>query len=209
MAVQLERFYRFVMLEVPGVSDPLVDQALVDAAAHFCNKSGLVNTWNDKFLTTAGESRYGLDIEPGMRITSIVSARVDEYPLELANFDMLLGMGADWRDLTGTPEACYFDDSTQEIVLTPTPTGEHTVEVLCRYVPSYDAKTLPDVLFNKYAPGIAAGAKALLQIQPGQTWSNPQAAQINQALFEDAIRAASAFNTKQGTRMPLRVVAAP
>ena len=204
MPVQLDRFYRFTTPDLPGVSDPMVDQALVSAAVEFCTRSGVSDAWVDAFQTVDGESSYGLDLPQGMLIQAIVSAQIGNRNLDPVSFDTLVAAHPDWKTKRGAPAACYLDDATQEIVLVPTPDRIEGVEVRCRYVPTFAAKALPDILFNRYAPGISAGAKAILQRMPSQPWSNPQAAQANMFVFDMAINTAAAHKAKQGTRMPLR-----
>jgi hypothetical protein len=53
--------------------------------------------------------------------------------------------------------------------------------------PKHDALSCPDFLLGDYRQAIASGAVAYLQMQPSQTWSQPNMAAPHQAFFEQAI----------------------
>ena len=77
---------------------------------------------------------------------------------------------------------------------------------LVSYVPTYNAATVPDLLLKRYARGFSAGVRSMLQLQR-QSWSDPGSAQVNQGIYEDVMRGAMAYTTRQGMRMPLRTKA--
>jgi hypothetical protein len=50
-------------------------------------------------------------------------------------------------------------------------------------VPDRDACEVDELLYQRYAPTIVAGALSYLQLQQGQPWSNPGLAQANKRQF--------------------------
>ena len=130
---------------------------------------------------------------------------------QLGAISELLATGAipNWQDNSGNPTQATYDEENNAVRVIPTPTiGNETMRFLVSYIPTYNAATVPDVLLKRYARGFSAGVRSMLQLQR-QSWADPASAQINQGIYEDAIRGATAYTTRQGMRMPLRSKAVP
>lgn len=197
-------FYPMILTDVPGCPHPVIDQMVINTAVDFCTRTRIWQVWNDTITVVVGETRYAIDQQPGGRIHGIVEAKLDGVEITPANFQQLSLWNPDWRNSTGKPQFCYLDDETNEIVLVPSPIQAGLLEILVTYVPPFNATVVPTILYRRYAEGIAAGAKARLQVQPNKEWTSPGSAQMNAMVYEDAVRSALAFSAKDGTGMPLR-----
>ena len=204
----LNNFYRFIAPSVPGCPEPMIDQEIVNTAVDICTRTQIWQVWNDAQTIAAGNARYEVDPQSGARVNAILSAKLDGEELVPASADQLDLSNEDWRNATGEPTMYYLDDESGEIVLVPKPIAAGSLEVLVSYATTYDATTVPDVLYRRYAEGFSAGAKARL-LAMRQPWGDANLAALNIGIYEDCVRSILSLVSKAGTRMPLRVRSVP
>lgn len=200
----LSDFYRYITMDVPGCPLPVVDQAIVDTAIEFCTRTGAWKSWTGPVTTVANIAEYDIDIPAGAIVRQVEAVAVGTKQLGAISDLLETGAMPNWQDNSGQPTQATYDDENKVVRVIPTPTlGNETMRFLVSFIPTYNATTVPDVLLQRYARGFGAGVKAALQLQK-QAWGDPGAAGINQGFYEDAIRGATAYTTRQGMRMPLR-----
>lgn len=194
--------YNWVLPDVPGYVQTMVDEKIRDALREFCDGTKLWRVSFDSIYTEAGQPQYELDIptDYACEIVEIVSATLNDKPLagtrESEQTD-------EWRAKGGTPtnRLGFYDDI---IIITPVPDvsgKEIKLEAVLR--PSISATTFPSTLL-KYTEQIANGTKAKLMMMVGQPWSNPQMAMKHESDFNTAIGRASIRVAKGYQNTPLR-----
>jgi len=205
----LSDFYRYITMDVPGCPQPVVDQAIVDTAIDFCTRTGAWKAWTGPVTTVAEVNTYDIDLPTNAIVRQVEAVAVGTKQMGAISDLLETGAMPNWQDNTGQPTQATYDDENKVVRVIPTPTlGNETMRFLVSFIPTYNAATVPDVLLKRYARGFSAGVRSMLQLQR-QSWADPASAQINQGIYEDAIRGATAYTTRQGMRMPLRSKAVP
>jgi hypothetical protein len=156
---------------VPGCSEPLAQQALLDAAIAFCEESQVIRARLDSFPTVNAQVGYTLVAPLGQQVARVLEVRVDGRPIPMVMAEDV-GMIS---DAVGRPMACYTDatDSTFELRLFPVPDGVYQVQVTAALRPTRDATEVEDDLFNLWSDALVSGALARLMAVPAQPFSNP------------------------------------
>jgi hypothetical protein len=164
-------FFPRVLPYVPGCSEPLAQQALVDAAIVFCEESQVIRARLDGFSTVPDQVSYELDAPAQQQVARILEVRVDGRPIPMVMAEDV-GMIS---DAVGRPMACYTDATGSEFVLRlfPIPDGVYQVQVSAALRPSRDATSVEDDLFNLWSDALVSGALARLMAVPAQPFSNP------------------------------------
>ncbi len=179
-------FYPDVLVYVPGCPDPLLDQALRDAAIEFFQRTRTWVQWLDPVVATAALRQYELDLPTGAEVVRIEQATRNGRPLEVQGFRSL---PADPTLATGDDMALVSADRV-EIVLTQAAASRDRIQVFASLMPTRTAASLPDQLVAEYRHAIAEGAKHRLLRIPGPL-SKPQAAKEAKDLFEAAVASTS------------------
>lgn len=177
---------RLVRIAVPGCPEPLISDAIIDAAIEFCRRTRAV-TEDVSVTTAAADATYPLDTSAGTRAWRVLRVERDTVPLNKSSkpvFDANPHLRAD-----GTASHYYLEDDT--LTLGPVPEVVETLDVSVVVEPVLGATTIPDVLYNDWRRVVAAGAKAILLAIPKTEWQSLSDAAIELAAFnsgvEDAI----------------------
>lgn len=186
----LEEFYPYILAEVPGCPDPLININLVASAIEFCTKS---LAWSE---TTAAIPL--VDAQPDYVITAPANARalmprdvwVDGSRMDPKTVDELAKVLPNWLTATGSTPAFYNAAITRGAIrVYPTPANVTTQALTIRaaFIPTPAATALPDFLGQYHMEAIASGAKARLMGMPTVPWSNPALGMYHKELFGAAI----------------------
>lgn len=182
--MKLSDFSRFVIPEVIGCSDPLMEQALIQVAYEFCDKSGAWDELQEPQPLISGVPDYEIDVPQGAIALRVVHASIDGrmlHPEPLANVQHLSATQSDPR---------FFNSAIERgaVRLFPTPgRSGQKLELMVAFAPSMTANSLPDFLMQRHADAIASGTKARLMLVPGQSWSNPQLGAYYSDRFQQGI----------------------
>ena len=182
-----DSFYPFVLIEAPGAAYPLINQKLCLAAREFCLRTAAWTAWTDPIqaTVTTGEV-FDFDIESGAELVKVVRATIGTHPdvleIPVLTDDREPSM---WHQ-NPHKQCVVHEQGNDEFKLFVRQLG-NPVNLLLAFKPMLTATGCGDVLVDRYADKIALGAKALLQMTPGYTFTNPGLAAENKALFEQAI----------------------
>jgi hypothetical protein len=167
----ISEFFPRVIPYVPGCSEPLAQQALLDAAIVFCEESQVIRARLDEFSTVADQVSYELDAPAQQQVARVLEVRVDGRPIPMVMAEDV-GM---ITDAVGRPMACYTDATESEFVLRlfPVPDGAYPVQVRAALRPTRTATSVEDDLFNLWSDAVVSGALARLMAVPAQPFSNP------------------------------------
>lgn len=167
-------FFPRMLPYLPGCSEPLAAQAILDAAIVFCEDAQVVREELDGFVTVAGEKSYELYAPAQQQIARVLDVLVDGRSIPgIAAEDVDLLVGAE-----GSPVSFYTSRNGSELLLNlfPTPDKAYQVQVRAALRPARNATQLEDDLFNLWSDAVLAGAMARVMAVPGQPFSDPAAA---------------------------------
>lgn len=169
----LSDFYPRIMPFLPGCSEPLIDQVLLDAAIEFCENAPVLRQTLDSFNTRVGAIEYDLDPPSNQYIIARVMS-VNVNGDELAPV-MTETVRSDLPTAVAKPTAFYTDrvDSTLVLRLAPPPDAVYPVKVIAALRPARDATTLDNDLYNLWADPICESAIARAMMIPDQPFTNP------------------------------------
>lgn len=196
-------FYPWVLTKVRGAPQPLIDQALRDAAREFCLRS---RAWEVKSASVPsdGTTRSRSFVFPaGAELVRVERASVGGEPWEILNSD-------------ATPddvdEAAQQETYTDTLVVTskttyqlwPIPASGEAIVLHLSLRPTIAATLVGDVIFEEYGSQMAQGAVALLKAMTGRDWFDADGAVIADAQFEAGVHAAANRKFSQNRRLRTR-----
>jgi hypothetical protein len=187
-------YHPFVLIDVPGASAPLVDQALCMAAREFCQRSGVWVEWSAPITATPETNRYPFGLTVDQELVRVVRAIRGSTELRVLSYR---DVPPDWID----PDSTELVDSLvhlggAEFLVFPKPTSE-SIKLQLSFKPSILAASGGDVLFDSFAEEIATGAKARLLMTRSTPFFDPQMAGVHQVAFDRACSLAANADFRQ------------
>lgn len=176
---------RLVRIAAPGCPEPLLNDAIVDAAIEFCRQTRAV-TEALNLVTVIGQASYALATSTGTRANRV--QRVERGTLPLSKSSKPVFDANPHLRAAGTAGHYYLDDDS--LVLGPRPDAVETLVVSVVVEPVIGATTVPDVLQNDWRRVIASGAKAILLATPNVPWQSLTDAAVEGTSFMAGIEAA-------------------
>jgi len=192
VATQLSTLYPRIELWVPGCTQPIILQAMIDVIREFCERT---LTWQhamDAINIRNGVDTYDLDDIPSCaRLVSVVYVALDDAELK-PTIDYLIPS-------TG-------DDPKCQIILVNEPTADDTaaLEITVALKPARDATVICDRLYCDWHTVWADGTLAKLMLMPMKRWSNPQLAAYHDRQYEIGVARAIIERTRGRTIGPLQ-----
>lgn len=187
--MKLSDFFPHLLIELPGISDPLLNQALLRVAIDFCQRSQAWVEITEPLPLRDRQSEYDLDAPTDARVFLVREVWVGSRPLTPATIQRLQLSLPEDRSVTYAEPTLYQPSvDRQSLTLYPTPVAS-TAKLVAKvcYVPKANAATLPELLSERYLMAVCAGTKASLMAIPGQAWSNPALSAFYRSQFEDGI----------------------
>lgn len=189
-----------VMVNAPGCPLPLVDDAILDAVIDFCNRSRAYRYTPAQITVVAGTADYTPTIPAGTVIASLISAELDDEPIDIA---LPGNIPASWATEQGSPTAAVRPSKTQ-VGLRKVPDVAGTLDVVLALRPALTGTSYPDELHDLYREQIAAGALARLYVMPNKPWSAPDLVNDARANFDAGISAAEYQADRGSANAPAR-----
>ena len=174
----LSAFFSRILPYLPGCSEPLAAQVLVNAAIEFCDTSLVLRQNLDTFKTFKGQIQYDLDPPSTQHtISRVMGVTLDYKELTAGMAEAIRG---DLPTAVAKPRGFYTDrtDSVLTLMLSPPPDGAYDVVVNVALAPARTATQLDDDLYNTWINPIVSSAIAQAMQIPGQPFSNPAQAQV-------------------------------
>lgn len=181
--VGLDGFLPALRQIITGPLDPWLEDALMASAVKFCRES--------EFVT---DSRVVAELNSGASLT--VSRNYDLLAVKLLGAKVVEN-GRDRELIIGQD---YFAQSTETITALVTLTALSISYVVA---PRSDVGVVPEALETHHLDTIAAGAAAILYMQPERPWSDPARGKFYSAEFKQGIR--NAFRLKQEQALPEQI----
>lgn len=194
-------FARYVRPDVPGCPEPMILDAINQAAADFIIRAMQLET-TVNVPTTANSSSAAIPLPTEREPSKIIEAKLNGIDLTLSSSDDVSVKNLTVR--SGPPSHVYLDtDNT--LACFPVPDAVYTISLKLCISLTKDPTSLPDLLLKQDVyRRIASGAKAILFAQANKPWSNLQQAAIEQSMFDECIAAQIVKKARGGARKPIR-----
>lgn len=178
-----------VATDVPGCPQITIERALRDSCIEFFDQSLAYTIDQDPEPLVPGLSVVELAIPANTRLVQLLRAQAGRFSLERLTRDTLMSIDREWQAETGMPKAVTFDSETS-IRLLPAVDRVYDEKLYLRFAvtPTLGSTSIPDRLAERHYRALCMGAKSLLWLMPGRTWSNPQQGVVYRQTFESAIR---------------------
>jgi len=184
-----DSFYPYILTDVIGAPVPLIDMKIRLACREFCRRTGVLQSWITPFVPVDGQS-YALPVIAGREFVRVERAKMGDAEDQIGVFD----------ESSMPPGQHIYPTRDKNTVVLSTDglnyktniiyTGE-TLSMLIAYQPTLDSVDVEDFLVDKWGDVIASKAKALVQMTPGQPYTNPELARENTRQFETDIHRAA------------------
>ena len=205
--ISIDEFFPRVLPYVPGCSEPLARQAILDSAIRYCEKTLILRQSLDSFNTIKNLVSYDLESPNNqMRVARVLSVTIDGKEVKgIFEEDVPL-----LSDDEGKPTGFYTTRVDSEFVLNlyPKPDRKYKVVVTVALAPTKRATALEDDLYNVWSDGVIAGAIASIAKVPNMPFSSMDVAMAKEmelAKYMQESRVESYYGrVRGGTRVKTR-----
>lgn len=197
MAASYEDFFPYVLPEVAGAAEMIVEQAVRNAVIEFCEKSLVLQRDHDPVTIKQGVVDYDLEPPKGYIVVKVMKAWLENQELdplapdfvrEAAVYNRLF---SSYQSGASTPRA-YLQKDERSVSVWQVPDKDYTNGLTMRVAlkPTRASTQIEDVIFEDYAETIASGALARLMLSPGKPYTSPDLAAYHRGQFERGINVA-------------------
>lgn len=207
-----EDFYPYILPELPGANELIVQQAVRSACIEFCEKSLILTRDHDPITIAQGVVDYEFDVPSGYLVTKVQRAWLNNNPLHplapdaVRDADVYNRTYSGYQSAPSTPTH-FLQKDERTISVYPVPDKAYSNGLTLRVAlkPTRASTEVEDVVFEDYAEVIAAGALARLQMSPGKPYTDINQSGANRALFLQGINLARSRATHGNVRSSLSV----
>jgi hypothetical protein len=178
--ISIDEFFPRVLPYVPGCSEPLARQAILDSATRFCEKTLILRQSLDSFNTIKNLVSYDLESPNNqMRVARVLSVTIDGKEIK-GIFEEDVPM---LSDNEGKPTGFYTTRVDSEFVLNlyPKPDDKYKVVVTVALAPTKTASALENDLYDIWSEGVICGAIARIAKVPNMPFSSMDVAMMKEA----------------------------
>ena len=205
MAVALSTLAPALRIELPGIPEPVLKDAIVRVVRQFFWKSEAWKYTSDNGKDwTSGATAVpaltpGTDIPTGTIVKRIDTIKYDaggdswDDEIPFSTRDELDRANADWETETGSSPSSWTIGNDGAARIIPKPTATVTTGLLLRAIiaPSGTVDTtIPDFLFYENEETFKSGVFAQLMKQPGKDWTNLEMVAFYATAFTVGIKSA-------------------
>lgn len=178
--VNLSQFFSRLMPYVVGCPEPLAQQALLDSAIEFSRRSQVVTTQLDPVTVRADVATYEFDAPSGqVEVDQVLKVWLDGELLPPAPYEHAVEVFA----APSSPSYVYGQSIDEVFTLTLLPPPDKTIRnglaARVSLRPTRSATQVYDILYDRHAEGIVAGALAALMAVPEQPFTNMPLSQVH------------------------------
>lgn len=192
-----EDFFPYVLPEVPGANELIVQQAVRNACIEFCEKSLVLTRDHDPITVVPGIVDYDLEPPTGYLVVKVQKAWMENNPInplapdfvsEAATYNRLF---KSYESAPSTPQH-YLQKDERSISVWPVPDKKYQNGLTLRVAlkPTRASTEIDDVIFEDYAETIAHGALYRLMMSSGKPYSNEKMAAVERGLFDQGVNVA-------------------
>jgi hypothetical protein len=202
MAVNLSVLEPSLRIELPGILEPVLTDAITRVVRQFFWKSEAWKYVYDNGLDwTVSTAAVPLGVAGTDIPTATIVKRVDtikydaggaawDTEIPFKTRDELDRENVDWESEGGTSPSAWTINNSGEAIIIPIPSATVTTGLLIRaiIVPDTTLTALPDFLFYEFEEAFKAGVLAQLMKQPGKDWTNIQMSVFYATAFGAALQ---------------------
>ena len=182
----------FTPLVLPFATDcpeALAEAQLRSAAIEFCQLTGVVRYDFPTVVVAANQKTATLVLPADHQVENVISAYYDDWPLLTGPDDIIARRyGVDWRTVSGTPRFVYEPGGNiVQMVPYPEKAAAKGLSVRASLRPTRTSTSCMDILYERYAEALAAGALARLYAIPGQSFTAPLLVQVRRTEFDRGV----------------------
>lgn len=154
----------------PGCPEPLAEQAIVDSAVEFCEKTLAIRYESDPLIITSGVSSYDIEVPARHKLCRIISARIGDDELKSIPIEQL----PTGRSYSAKPTMFYVSQGQfeRQINFFAMPDDTYTVNINVAIKPSYNATSIADDLYDYWLEAVVSGAVSRLKQIPDQPFTD-------------------------------------
>jgi len=191
---KLEQFYPQVWAGIGDCPGFVMEEAVREACILFCQKTQLIKR-SVPLRVRPSLAAYELNPPEGSAYEVAKVARDEFNHLDPATRRVFEDESLDV--LIGAPHS-YYIEGDGRLMLGPIPDAEETLRVSVTECPASDATEVPDVLYEQWRVGIAAGARAYIRATHDQ-WKDLDKETRDDTIFAGAIQEANKRRANGGT----------
>lgn len=212
-----EDFYPFILPEVIGCPEPVVDQAITSTIIDFCEKTLVHQVDLDPITVVKNVIDYDLDTPTQTLVTKVMKVfyKNGEIPA-VAPDDVRVAQiynkyYEDAQPELGPPR-CYIQKDPRTLSIFPFPQETEKLALTLRAAlkPTRSATRFDDILFEEYAETIGHGVVSRLVMSPGKTYTNIQLAGVKNLMYTAGVNVArqraNRGSTRAGTQVKMRKI---
>ena len=201
-----EAFLPEVMPDLPGCPEPMVINAIRNAAIEFCERSWAWRVDLDPIDAIANQAVYDLSPPNSSVVCHVIYVDFMGKQLFPATPDQLNDIWRGWRTVKNVQPTYFFlpDQRTIQLVAAPSAATVAAVNMTVALKPTRTSKGLETVVYEEYAEGIAHGAKARLNAQINKEWTDKELSVYHNSMFMESYGMANLSAAKSFTRSPFR-----
>lgn len=182
-----EALYPLILPEVPQCPYPTVDTAINRAAQEFCRDSRVWET-SQAVTLVDGQQTYPLVVPSDADVVSVRRVTFRHIIIRPSHDATRL---LERAESEGQP--ALYSLSGEDLTVFPIPNSSVVGEdmaVICHFAPRFNSASIPDVLTQKWAEGVAAGALSILKRMPSKPWTDyPGAVPAHQVFAREKAKA--------------------
>jgi hypothetical protein len=208
----LDTFMSRILPHVPACPDVVAQEALLDAAIEFCEKTLVVRQTLSVLGTTANTMEYTLSAPAGEAVVAPIQAWFKGRLLEPVAADLIGNVQAFNTSpvevtVTKAGPTHFYWTAPSKIGLYPVPddTEASTLTVRAALKPTRTATQLEDVLYDDWIDALMAGALSRLHAMKDQPWASADRSLIRAREFRNSVQRARAEGTTGRVRASLYV----
>lgn len=182
--------YSRILPHVPNCPTPAVDQAVMDTAIEFADKTQIEFDIEAPIVLVNDQAEYSIVEAVGLRVSLVRHVYAPLWELDPVTPSQLQDRLRDWQSATSSDPVAYKawpDPNVLTVYPTPRNVTGQTLRVIASWKPARNAAAFADRLGEDYMDPLVAGALARLMRMPDQKWTNFQLAGLHQTTFNDGV----------------------
>lgn len=191
--------YPYVLPNVTGCPDPLLDLHIRQAAIEFCRRTLCDKRTLDPITIYYVDAVVELDLPSQTQPVKLLNVTVND--LECTVVDTSAGRQA--INQASNQTFCFTTDK-KTLTFNPVLPLSDVVTATMALAPSYTATSINTDVASPYMQDIAFGALATLHMMPGQAWSDASLSAANRALFSQRIATIAAHFSRGQASVKMR-----
>lgn len=206
--MQIDDLVHYVRLELPGVMDVIIVQAMAATAMDFCERTRVWQEIQDPVPLIDGVNQYDMEGPTGARVLTIANVWAADRELVAVTMADLVRVLPNWQTAQSSqPQYYNAARDLKAITVYPIPMGAQKAQLTLKaqYAPKRTATVLPDFLGDNHHDALVDGTQARLMLQVNVPWSNPAAGMMHQQAYEQAVAKAHIDQLHEQVPASLRV----